>query len=193
MEYGLASLSTGDLVRFMEAVAAELALRTPPESGTAALEWAEALGRSIDLAEAGLAVLVARVDTCGAHQQWGFPSAVAWLRGRLGMRHGRAAERVTLARQLPRLERPAHLCEIHHLDGGWKLGTRTDIDKLVPACGWHNRWFEQNTDRITQTRDTQGRTVLTIQQPRINDTTNTTANSTTTPGDTEVRQQPQGP
>jgi hypothetical protein len=109
LQDGLASLSTGELVQAIEAVAAELALRTPPESGTAALECAEALGTSIDLAEAALAVLVARVDTCGAHQQSGFPSTAAWLRDRLGTRHGRATERVTLARQLPRLERTAKL------------------------------------------------------------------------------------
>ncbi|MGI8336229.1 hypothetical protein ACRYCC_40330 [Actinomadura scrupuli] len=57
---------------------------------------------------------------------------------------------------------PAHLCEIHHLDGGWKLGTPTDLDRLVPACGWHNRWIEDHTDQIIQTRDTRGRTILEI-------------------------------
>ena len=58
---------------------------------------------------------------------------------------------------------PAHLCEIHHLGGGWKLGTPTDIDQLAPACGWHNRWIDHHPDHITQTTDTHGRTVIKIQ------------------------------
>ncbi|MCW2917506.1 MAG: hypothetical protein JWN52_5574, partial [Actinomycetia bacterium] len=60
---------------------------------------------------------------------------------------------------------PAHLCEIHHLDGGWKLGTPTDLHKLAPACGWHNRWVEDHPHQITQTRDTRGRTILRILPP----------------------------
>jgi hypothetical protein len=60
---------------------------------------------------------------------------------------------------------PAHLAEIHHLDGGWKLGTPTDINALVPACGWHNRWIEDHSDQIRQTRDAQGRAVLIILPP----------------------------
>jgi hypothetical protein len=60
---------------------------------------------------------------------------------------------------------PAHLCEIHHLNGGWKLGTPTDINQLAPLCGWHNRWCETHEDQITQTRDSRGRTVLKIIAP----------------------------
>jgi hypothetical protein len=58
---------------------------------------------------------------------------------------------------------PAHLCEIHHLHGGWKLGTPTDLDNLVPTCGWHNRYIEHHENHITQTRDSAGRVILTIQ------------------------------
>jgi hypothetical protein len=105
MGAGLAEASYGELAQAWEAIAAELAARPAPESGLAALELAETVGRTVDLAEAALANLVARVDASGAHGEHGFPSAVSWLRERLGMRHGRAAERLTLARQLPRLER----------------------------------------------------------------------------------------
>ncbi|MGI8332181.1 DUF222 domain-containing protein [Actinomadura scrupuli] len=60
---------------------------------------------------------------------------------------------------------PAHLCEIHHLDGGWKLGAPTDIDRLAPLCGWHNRWIEGHQDQVAQTRDDRGRIVLKILPP----------------------------
>ncbi|GAA2107462.1 HNH endonuclease signature motif containing protein [Actinomadura alba] len=51
---------------------------------------------------------------------------------------------------------PTGLCEIHHTDG-WKLGSPTDIDKLAPACGFHNRWIEDNPDRVCTIRDANGR------------------------------------
>ncbi|GAA2113768.1 hypothetical protein GCM10009780_70760 [Actinomadura alba] len=51
---------------------------------------------------------------------------------------------------------PTGLCEIHHVDG-WKLGASTDIDKLAPACGFHNRWIEDNPDRVHTIRDPNGR------------------------------------
>jgi hypothetical protein len=54
---------------------------------------------------------------------------------------------------------PAAVCEIHHIEG-WKLGAPTDIDKLVPACGFHNRWIEDNPDRIRTTRDADGRSII---------------------------------
>jgi hypothetical protein len=60
---------------------------------------------------------------------------------------------------------PAHLCEIHHGDGGWKMGTPTDINCLAPACGWHNRWIEDHPDQIIQTRDPCGRITITIGPP----------------------------
>ncbi|MCW2914742.1 MAG: hypothetical protein JWN52_2810, partial [Actinomycetia bacterium] len=74
------------------------------------------------------------------------------------------------------------LCEIHHLDGGWKLGTPTDLHKLAPACGWHNRWVEDHADQITQTRDTRGRAVVRILPPWTThpDSTTTNQRQTTT-------------
>jgi hypothetical protein len=61
---------------------------------------------------------------------------------------------------------PAHLCEIHHLGGGWKFGTPTDINQLVPACRFHNAWIEDHTDQVTETTDQSGRTQLVIQRLR---------------------------
>ncbi|MBC6466552.1 hypothetical protein HKK74_13710, partial [Actinomadura alba] len=54
---------------------------------------------------------------------------------------------------------PTGLCEIHHTDG-WKLGSPTDIDKLAPACGFHNRWIEDNPDRVRTIRDANGRYII---------------------------------
>ncbi|MFD0853101.1 DUF222 domain-containing protein, partial [Actinomadura adrarensis] len=56
-----------------------------------------------DLHEAALAALIERVDTHGETTRWGFPSPMAWLRTRLGMREARAKERLSLARQHQRL------------------------------------------------------------------------------------------
>jgi hypothetical protein len=89
-------------------------------------------------------------------------------------------------------EIPAHLSEIHHLDGGWKLGTPTDIKRLAMLCGWHNRWVETNPDRINQTRDTQGRTVLKILPPWHVDSTTRTSHRTRHTAD-EGDRQPGGP
>lgn len=124
----LGKASPAELARACEAIAAELAARPAPESGLAALEVAESVSRAIDLAEAAMAVLVAKVDVSGAHGEHGFPSAVSWLRERTGMRHGRAAERITLARQLPRLERVRKL-----LSGGeLSLGYASAVCAAVP-------------------------------------------------------------
>jgi hypothetical protein len=99
---GLGDVSTAQLVEAARLVAAELAGRAAPEAGDATVEMAEALGGVIDLLEAALAPLVRRADVTGAPRESGFASTAAWLRGALGMRDGRAAERVRLARHLPR-------------------------------------------------------------------------------------------
>ncbi|MGI8331050.1 DUF222 domain-containing protein [Actinomadura scrupuli] len=104
----LADASPAELVGAVQAIVSELAVRPAPQ-GVAAMQLAESLGRCIDVSEAALAPLVARVDATGAHGEGGFSSTGSWLRNTLGMRHGRAAERVTLARQLPRLPRVGKL------------------------------------------------------------------------------------
>jgi hypothetical protein len=60
---------------------------------------------------------------------------------------------------------PGHLAEIHHLNGGWKAGTPTDIDQLVLICKWHNCWFEDHPDQVLESRDERGRIVITILPP----------------------------
>ncbi|HEV7933194.1 MAG TPA: DUF222 domain-containing protein, partial [Actinomadura sp.] len=95
--------STGELVEAAGVIALELASREAPGSAVACMELAEGLGAALDVGEAALARLVHRVDASGEVHRWGFSSTSAWLRNRLGMRTGRAGERVTLARQLGRL------------------------------------------------------------------------------------------
>ncbi|MEU8800261.1 DUF222 domain-containing protein [Spirillospora sp. NPDC048819] len=84
-------------------VAAELARRTAPESPAACLDLAETLSAAGDMTEAALAGFISVVDAGREAQRWGFPSTQSWLRNRLGMRDGRAKERLTLARQRHRL------------------------------------------------------------------------------------------
>lgn len=99
----LQDASTTALVQMIQGAAKMLARREAPVSGIAAAELADALGSAIDLQEAALAPLIRRAEATGAFAEQGFASATAWARRRLGMGHGRAAERVRLARQLPRL------------------------------------------------------------------------------------------
>ncbi|KAB2346048.1 HNH endonuclease signature motif containing protein [Actinomadura rudentiformis] len=101
----LSSASTAQLVEAAAAIFTELAQRSAPEAGSACMELAEELATAIDQAEYVLAGLIAVVDRTGEMKHWGLPSTQAWLRCRMGMREGRAKERITLARQLPRLER----------------------------------------------------------------------------------------
>ncbi|GAA2586321.1 DUF222 domain-containing protein [Actinomadura fulvescens] len=98
------SASTDELVEAAAAIATELAQRAAPDSGAACMELAEKLATSLDQAELALAGLIAVVDRTGEMKQWGLPSTQAWLRCHMGMREGRAKERIALARQLPRLE-----------------------------------------------------------------------------------------
>ncbi|MEU5883267.1 DUF222 domain-containing protein [Spirillospora sp. NPDC047279] len=101
----LETASTAELVEAVAAIATHLAHRPAPDSGAACMELAEELARAFDQGEFALAAMIAVVDRTGEMKHWGLPSTQAWLRCRLGMREGRAKERITLARQLPRLER----------------------------------------------------------------------------------------
>ncbi|MEU5884168.1 DUF222 domain-containing protein [Spirillospora sp. NPDC047279] len=101
----LETASTAELVEAVAAIATHLAHRPAPDSGAACMELTETLARAADQIEFALAGTIAVVDRTGEMKHWGLPSTQAWLRCRLGMREGRAKERVTLARQLPRLER----------------------------------------------------------------------------------------
>ncbi|MFG2000660.1 DUF222 domain-containing protein [Spirillospora sp. NPDC048911] len=100
----LDSASTAQLVEAAAAIATTLAQRPAPESGAACMELAEKLATVIDQHEHALAGLIAVVDRTGEMKASGLASAQAWLRCHMGMREGRAKERITLARQLPRLQ-----------------------------------------------------------------------------------------
>ncbi|MEU5881834.1 DUF222 domain-containing protein [Spirillospora sp. NPDC047279] len=95
--------STTELVEVLNAIAAELTTRPAPESGGACKELTESVAGAVDQTERVLAGLIARVDASGVVKEWGFASTKAWLRTTLGMRDGRAQERLTLARHVSRL------------------------------------------------------------------------------------------
>ena len=88
-----------DLIAAQAAIAAELASRRPPESGVECMETARRLSEAIDVSEMALAGLVRRVDLVREVRAWGFSCTTAWLAAGLGMRAGRARERLVLARQ----------------------------------------------------------------------------------------------
>lgn len=46
---------------------------------------------------------------------------------------------------------PAHLCQIDHADD-WSRGGPTDLDKLGPACQFHNRHRYRHPDRYQRRR-----------------------------------------
>ncbi|KAB2348292.1 HNH endonuclease signature motif containing protein [Actinomadura rudentiformis] len=101
----LSTASTEQLVEASATIATHLAQRAAPDSGSACMELAEQLATAIDQTEYALAGLITVVEQTGEMKHWGFASTQAWLRCRMGMREGRAKERITLARQLPRLHR----------------------------------------------------------------------------------------
>ncbi|MGH3389009.1 MAG: DUF222 domain-containing protein [Actinomadura sp.] len=94
------------------------------------MELAERLGWSLDQGEAALAGLVRRVDGSGETQRWGYSSPLAWLRHRLGMRGGRARERLTLSRQLPRLRLTGKLLAGGELSYGYAATIAESLARL---------------------------------------------------------------
>jgi len=69
----------------------------------------ERLGIGLDAGEAALAALVAVADQAGEASAQKYPGTRGWLRVVLGMRAGRADERLTMARQLERLPKVAEM------------------------------------------------------------------------------------
>jgi hypothetical protein len=110
---------TDQLVDAVAACAAELAARPAPHHPGLCFAQAEMLGRAVDTIEAALAARVAVADRHGEPQRWGYPSATSWLRTRLGMRHSRADDRATLARQLDRLPQVARRVAAGDLSFGY--------------------------------------------------------------------------
>ncbi|MFD0683185.1 HNH endonuclease signature motif containing protein [Actinomadura fibrosa] len=129
----MASMSTTELVDAAALIAAELARREVPDSPSACMEQAEALGRVIDSHESALAGRIARVDVSGEMRRWGLPSAKAWLRTRMGMREARATDRITLARQRPRLPAVTERLATGRLSYGYAATIAAAVARLDDA------------------------------------------------------------
>jgi uncharacterized protein DUF222 len=129
----LDAASPGELVEAASAIAHELAGRQVPGSAAVCLELAEALGRVIDVDEAALAGLVRAVDRSAEAQRWGYSGTAAWLKHRVGMRAGRAKERLTLARQLERLPLVGKLFAAGELPYGYAATISSAVTRLDDA------------------------------------------------------------
>jgi hypothetical protein len=90
----------------------------------------EQLGQLLDQLEIAIGQRVARVDAGGQVRGWGYPSTTAWLRHQLGTRHSRAVERVTLARQLPRLGQVAQRLHTGELSHGYAVAIAAGVKYL---------------------------------------------------------------
>ena len=55
---------------------------------------------------------------------------------------------------------PAHLCQVDHVDP-WADGGRTDLDRLAPCCGFHNRDRAIHPERYEVRQVKPGRWALT--------------------------------
>ncbi|MFG2000845.1 DUF222 domain-containing protein [Spirillospora sp. NPDC048911] len=126
----LASDSVSRLVEAVGAIATRLAQRVAPESGAACMELAEDLAKALDQAELALAGLIRVVDQTGEMKGRGLPSTQAWLRCHMGMREGRAKERIALARQLPRLGRVSEQMAAGDLSYGYAATIADAVKRL---------------------------------------------------------------
>ncbi|MER6817908.1 DUF222 domain-containing protein [Spirillospora sp. NPDC000708] len=126
----LEAASTMELVNALSIIATELASREVPESAAACLELTETLVAACDMQESGLAGFIGRVDAAGEHARWGYPSAQAWLRSRLGMRDSRAKERLTLARQRHRLPQVCAQLAAGELSYGYAATITDSVSRL---------------------------------------------------------------
>ncbi|MCW2885510.1 MAG: hypothetical protein JWL58_2372, partial [Streptosporangiaceae bacterium] len=115
----LEAATSGELVELAHAALGVLAVRPAPQCPTFCLELAERMGAALDLGEAALAGLVGRADAAAEPLRQRFAGTRGWLTVAMGMRHGRASERMTVARQLPRLPRTAGLLSAEKLPYGY--------------------------------------------------------------------------
>src|SRR5882672_7981754 len=99
---GITSLSTGDLVESLAAGLMELAGRKVTEPAAECVDLLVVLGTALDLGEAALAALVGVIDEAGEASAQSYAGTRGLLKVGLGMKTGRADERLTVARQLPR-------------------------------------------------------------------------------------------
>jgi hypothetical protein len=127
----LQTAPTGKLVEAAIAVLAEVAGRPVPESPLVCLEQAERLGQGLDLGEAALATRVAAVDRAGQASAARYPGTKGWLRTALGMRTGRAGERLTVSRQLERLPKTAELLRTGQLPYGYAATIAEAVARLT--------------------------------------------------------------
>ncbi|MEU6754581.1 DUF222 domain-containing protein, partial [Spirillospora sp. NPDC046719] len=126
----LGAASTMELVNALSTIATELASREAPESAAACLELTETLVAACDMQESALAGFIGRVDATGEPARWGYPSTQAWLRSRLGMRHSRAKERLTLARQRHRLPEVCAQLAAGELSYGYAATVADSVSRL---------------------------------------------------------------
>jgi Domain of unknown function (DUF222) len=132
----LEAASTTELVNALSTIATELAKRQAPESAAACLELTETLAAASDMQESALAGFIGRVDATGEQARWGYPSTQAWLRSRLGMRDGRAKERLVLARQRHRLPQVAERLAAGELSFGYAVTVADSVARLDDTdCG----------------------------------------------------------
>jgi hypothetical protein len=117
----LEAATSGELVELTHAALGVLASRSAPECPSACLELAERLGASLDLGEAAMASLVGRVDAAAEPLRHRFAGTRGWLTVAMGMRNGRASERMTVARQLPRLPHTNELLSAEKLPYGYAV------------------------------------------------------------------------
>jgi hypothetical protein len=124
------------LVARVAQLAAELAARPAPESGSVCYEQVQMLGQAVDLIESAIAARVDVATRAGQVAEWGHTSPTAWLRTSLGMRHTRAAERAVLAAQLPRLPQVAKRLAAGELSTGFAGAIAGGVRRLGDAdCG----------------------------------------------------------
>ncbi|GAA2599260.1 hypothetical protein GCM10010411_36060 [Actinomadura fulvescens] len=120
----------------MAAIAGELTQRAAPESAAVCMELTETLATVTDQAEFTMAGMIGVVDRVGEMKRWGLPSTQAWLRCHLGMREGRAKERIAMARQLPRLPQVGKRMAVGELSFGYAATIADAVGRLNDVdCG----------------------------------------------------------
>ncbi|HXA59362.1 MAG TPA: DUF222 domain-containing protein [Streptosporangiaceae bacterium] len=124
---GFGSVSTGELVETVAAGLAELAVREVTDSAEVCVGLAAMLGSALDVGEAALAALIRVVDEAGEASAQSYAGTRGFLKVALGMKVGRADERLTVAGQLPRVPLTAKLLA----SGGLSFGYASAICEAV--------------------------------------------------------------
>src|ERR1700730_1270431 len=125
------SLPTGVLVESVAAGLAELATREVTGPAAECLELVGVLGSALDLGEAVLAAMLRVVDEGGEASAQSYAGTRGFLKVALGMRTGRADERLNAARQLPRLPRTAKSLVCGELSFGYASAVCEAVKRLT--------------------------------------------------------------